>query len=397
MRRPRAAILRNVSTTEHEDIPSPIPCAMRTRVPHTVLGCGCQTPEPVYYCLSDATTFTNTIGRKRERKPGQEKRAENYNICLSCEHRVEPTPYDNFDLPEMQPPSVADISPLAKIKIDGLCEAKNLLNCSAVEYRGKVLMAYRHGWHRASVYMAELDAETMQPIWQTPLAMPEHSQHRLAQEDPRLFVFGGQLHVAYSGVSRDGFGSMKVSVMVARLNDRYLADKVYAPHFGHRRHWEKNWGFFERAGDLHAVYDIAPHRILKIDLNKQYASQSAETPFDVPAELGVLRGGASPVFVPSKGEWYSWCHSSWWRNKRKWYALSLYTFEDSEPFTVKRHVGLPILLPDTKDMPGSTVPHCVYPCGAYLRDGVWTITYGYYDHECWAVRYDAREIEGLLS
>jgi len=174
-------------------------------------------------------------------------------------------------------------------------------NNSLLRYRARWLMAYRLGWNDARLAIAELD-DNLQPIQSSRLAL--NLGH--AQEDPRLWTFRGELYVSFSAVfSKPGGKVDHTDVCYARLDlaadGRVSVADEFAPRYAGRQPWEKNWGFFEHAEQLYAVYSIKPHRVLRIDGDA--AELVSEQPCPFPRKAGFLHGGAP--FVKHNGEFYS--------------------------------------------------------------------------------------------
>jgi hypothetical protein len=284
------------------------------------------------------------------------------------------------------------IAPLRSIRLPFPDDAIRF-NCSLLEWRGLLWLAWRQGWSGAKLGLCKLDQATYQPLdWGLHIMEAPATRHDAAgREDPRLFTFGGERHVAYTGVEYSG-GGITTHCCYGRIERGELVN-AHCPDLPGRNGWEKNWGFFD-AGDgvLRAVHTIAPHRVVTIA--DGHAAFSHEMPFAPAWHPWGLRGGASPVRVGS--EFYSFFHGWQQAAGRRIYCLGLYTFDARPPFAPKRIVPGPILLPDQADRQGSDVD-VVYPGGAILRDGKWVIAGGYYDRECRIWEFDTAAIEALLQ
>lgn len=277
-------------------------------------------------------------------------------------------------------------------------------NCSILDHGGRRLMAYRVGWSPTRIHVAELGAD-LQPVATTPIDLP-HPRCAAGQEDPRLFLFGGILHLIFAGLEWKG-GRLIVSQMVARLGSDLRAERVWEPKLADRRlPMEKNWMPFESGVDLHAVYTIRPHRVLLLDVAGGTAATAHETP-DPPAGIWPgweLRGGAAPVRVGD--EFYSFFHG-WRRSKRAgtptgdWYdyATGVYTFDAASPFAVRRVCRAPIWLADParESLNVTRDKTVIYPCGALLDNGRWLVSAGQHDAECLIGTFPAADIERALE
>lgn len=117
--------------------------------------------------------------------------------------------------------------------------------------------------------------------------------------DPRLVVYAGRLWAIY------GHFRLPSLLYLVEIDPTTLAAAGPArPLLLDDRQWqEKNWMLFEHAGELLAVYTIAPHVILHLDLRGQEAIHCRRihtTSWDVGAyarRFGEPRGGAPPVRV----------------------------------------------------------------------------------------------------
>jgi len=283
--------------------------------------------------------------------------------------------------------AIAD-SPVRGLKAD----PASVTNCSILEYRGRRLFAYRKGWNGAELYLSELDCNH-RAKWNRRIKMPRMRQNAGGCEDPRLFEFGGNLHVEYIGVERLPKNQIRSHVLVARLEENYNVAETWLPKYSRRQHWEKNWGFFEHAAELFAVYSIHPHRVLRFDGHN--VVEEIEQRYQSPWTHGTLRGGASPVLVGDR--FYSFFHGTTETATGRLYSIGCYTFAAEPPFKPLAMTPTPILLPDQKDRPGASTPYVVFPCGALLAGGDrWLVSYGYYDKASRIVEFDAEQLDAVM-
>lgn len=266
-------------------------------------------------------------------------------------------------------------------------------NSSIIRYAGKLLLAYRTGWAGAKIHVAEL-SEDFTPGRSATLAPLNHPSAEHGQEDPRLFVYRGRLHVSYTGVTVAS-GQTITNVLYARLSDRYEVEEVFAPHYSGRRVWEKNWACFDWQGMLLAVYSISPHVILHIQGNQAYPFAETANPF--PWSGGELRGGAPPVLI--RDQWYCFFHGREGGYAHGRYNVGCLTFENRPPFRVTALSPEPILKADpaTKPADQSWEPAVVFPAGAILERGQWLVSMGVHDRFTDVATFDADEIERVLG
>ncbi|MBK8050878.1 MAG: hypothetical protein IPK16_29525 [Anaerolineales bacterium] len=145
--------------------------------------------------------------------------------------------------------------------------------------------------------------------------------------DPRLLVFGGQLWVLYCH-----FRLPSLLYLAPLDADTLAATGPGRPLLLDDRQWqEKNWMLFAHEGELWAVYTIAPHVILHLDLRAPdviRCRRAYMTTWDVSSyarRFGALRGGTSPVRVGDA--YYAFFHSVYFVNRfhatfaPAWHAL----------------------------------------------------------------------------
>lgn len=287
----------------------------------------------------------------------------------------------------------------AALKLGRVGEA---FNSSLFRFKGRLLLCYRTGWSGARLHVAELDKD-MTPKKVTTLNGLGHPRATVGQEDPRLFEYQGRLHVSFTGVERSG-GGVVTNVLYARLTDDFRIEEVFAPNYFGRRSWEKNWVFFEWEGMLLAVYSIAPHVILHIRGNQAYPLAETNTAF--PWSGGTLRGGCPPVRVGDTFyHWFHGRHGAEGDEQHKWhhskYTIGLYTFPARYPFAIERMTPDPILIADYETLPDdqkrSGNPAVVFPAGAILERGQWSISMGVHDRWTDVAKWDAAEVDKMLG
>lgn len=129
--------------------------------------------------------------------------------------------------------------------------------------------------------------------------------------DPRLFHFDGTLWLCYCDLKPP------TTLYLAPLTGPPW--QIAAPArplilTGPRQWYEKNWMPFVHADHLFAVYTLAPHVILELDLSREDAilcHRAHTTEWGAAAytrHYGELRGGAPPVLVGDR--YYAFFHSS---------------------------------------------------------------------------------------
>lgn len=290
------------------------------------------------------------------------------------------------------------LEPYEVIKIDSkqLTPHRNQSNNSIIEYNNKTIMVYRTGWAFANLNICELD-KNFNVLWNKKLYLSKHDLHKHAQEDSKCFVWRNQLYFSYVGLISDWQGhSFNTNQLLARLNKYYDIDKWWYPHYSERKSMEKNWQFFEFDKKLYSVYSINPHIILEIKGNKSKELYKTQFKQRKPWTFGYLRGGANPVLF--NNEYYSFFH---WTEIpppgiNKTYTIGVYTFESKPPFRVTRISSGSICVNKDDNRPHDWHMNTTFPCGAYIKDDSWYVSYGSYDSWCTLGKFKINEVEKVM-
>jgi FkbM family methyltransferase len=254
-------------------------------------------------------------------------------------------------------------------------------NTSIAAVEGGYLLAYRDGWRGSEIHTVRLDPQ-FRPVGDPARLNLRHADADYGREDARLFYHRGRLHLSFIGVV-GGRRIKHTNQLFARLTaDGRGVEDVFSPADyppGRRRstarQWQKNWQFFDHAGQLYAVYTIAPHRVLRIDSNDATLVHETPTPLTWPG--GEMRGGAAPVLVGD--EWWCWFHDRIEDAGHRVYRVGLYTFAADPPFRVRRYAPEPIMVADRATKPPDQYASVVFPSGAVKAGGAWVVSMGVHD------------------
>ncbi len=304
-----------------------------------------------------------------------------------------------------------------------------IYNPAIIRFRDRLLMAYRVDSGRRKtmqrrIALCQLDEKlnvipgSVVPFSDT---IPESDSRYY---DPRFLVYNDRLFIHYN----NNFQARPNRICLVELDPDTLAAKGVARPLvldGPRQEIEKNWMLFPHDGELFAVYWIAPHTILSVNLKGEgdiSCKLVYKTDWDVSVyadHYGPPFGGAPPV---RRGNQYlSFFHSRrpvsplrwvlryWpiapnvrlprylaaieWRLRQPFgqvrYAAGAYAFEAAPPFRPLWITPAPVLCPE--DHPPRQHHHranpftdgIVYPCGAipWYDDG-WLVSYGLHDEQC---------------
>ena len=318
--------------------------------------------KPTFKCAVHGTTAKDTTITGRA-------------TCLFCREYEGPLIQLAAPLPADAPLTILTIDP-AKL-LPGRC-----FNCSLIIHKGRRLLAYRKEWASARIVIAEL-GDDWQPI----------ANHRIywgdrhhGHEDPRLFTYRGDLYLSYTG-----YNGSTTSVGYVRLRDDLTATAAWMPDLHGRKHWEKNWQFFEHDDGLYAAYYPSPHTILRIQ--GVHAERAYESVWRPDWQWGEMRGGASPVRVGD--EFYHFFHARMPAHNGQ-YSLGLYTFEARPPFRPLRMIPRPLILARPEERPEPGIATVVFPGSATLLNGQWIVGAGWMDSACRLYFFDAAEVEREL-
>ena len=238
-----------------------------------------------------------------------------------------------------------------------------------------------------------LDPESHQPVVGMHLDIPRTYQDEQF-EDPRVFqTSGGNLWVSACNfqITRHGTMTHTHQVLACCGPDWGIQgriDPIYehnggsvAMNDGH----EKNWVWFEHDMLLHLVYLTDPHVVVAFGPDGAVLEEFRTTAI-TQWKHGTPRGGSAPVRV--KNEFWSFFHSHTLReNGLRQYHMGAYSFEAKPPFAITRMTHVPLLSgTDREPLSPNAKSWVVFPCGAYLLDGTWTVSLGVNDNRCASIR-----------
>ncbi len=305
--------------------------------------------------------------------------------CQTCERYVAKGTAAAKPAPPPVPLQVADaLPPLSRTVVN----LPGHFNGSLREFGGKLLLATRQQQH--TLHLSELD-DAFQPRWTIPLPIA-HPAAGAGADDPRLYVLGGRLHVGFAAISAAGatVETVRVRQGGAVLRDDFTVESPRV--FDHGGRIEKNWGWFEPDGQLHAVYSISPHRVLRIGESVEHVH---EAPNRLPWSGGYLRGGSPPVRIGN--EYWCWFHGADEGRMLRTYNVGVYAFEAKPPFAITRMSPAPLLWAKPSERRADGRADVVFPAGAVFRGGRWLVSMGVSDERTEIAEWDHAEVEKLCK
>ena len=255
---------------------------------------------------------------------------------------------------------------------------------------GSLCLAARNGWAGSEIYLGRLDRD-LRPVgepWRLDLYHAREANY--GREDPRLFMYGGRVHVSYIGVV-GGHTILHTSQLYARLDRDLRVERIWTPNVPERKAWEKNWAFFDAGDGLRAVYTIAPDRVVGIDGDRALTLHNEPGP---PWSGGEPRGGAPPVRVGD--EFWHFFHDRIQGQRALVYRTGLYAFDARPPYRPLRVIPEPIMVADEASRPGDQYAAVMFTCGAVRAGQWWILSSGIHDRWMALDRFRHEDLERKL-
>jgi len=218
-------------------------------------------------------------------------------------------------------------------------------------------------------------------------------------EDPRAIYHNGKTYISCCNFIWTNRGWTGAHQIISEISDGWQSVKRYDPdwanngiNIGLNAGHEKNWLWFFHDGLPHLVYGSSPHCVVR-------SSETFDpincwfTPNELEWDYGQVRGGTPPIRVAEK--YWTFFHSSLPLDGRKQYHMGAYAFEAKPPFRITRITSFPLLSGSKLDRSSTSKPWVVFPNGALLREGKWTVTMGVNDLDCAWVEIPHTDLERL--
>lgn len=158
---------------------------------------------------------------------------------------------------------------------------------------------------------------------------------------------------------------------------------------------EKNWVWFEYGDKWYCVYMINPHTIFGVDTAGNPIIPMIGKRLELPWAYGEPRGGTPPIRIGE--EYLCFFHSAvTWKKPKRRYFMGVYTFSAEPPFELQRITSEPLLVGSDQDFRVLGGPLVIFPNGALLDAGTWTIVFGVNDENCGWIKIPHGDIEKRL-
>ena len=275
-------------------------------------------------------------------------------------------------------------------------------NPSICRWNGRILMAYRYhdsrnSWE-TSLAIAELN-ENLETIANNKIELAGQTN-----EDPRLFVWGSELWIAYVQASLATPGGMPTCVVRhGKLIEGNLwkIEGQFLPTFGKNDNtgMEKNWVPWVRNSHIQFVYTSSPYQKVFSTLNL-----SSEESVGLRWKWGAIRGGTPPlplgpgeISLPERCPTISFFHSRLDNEPpmeppspayhHRYYVGAIIRNSESEQTAISR---TPILRGSELDSLEAAdrkkcyhwKPNVVFPLGAIQHPDGWVLSVGVNDSAC---------------
>jgi len=272
-------------------------------------------------------------------------------------------------------------------------------NPSLVRFRSRLVMAFRHhpveGNARTIIGIAELGEDLKVISVETP---DLNEEDHLSLEDPRLFVFKGELWMNYVVSTWPNFpSSQSKNIKLSKPDHWRVSDKddYWLPD---RQTMEKNHLVFVHDEVLHLVWksnlrddDDTVNQIIYTPSDKREMKSVAPTwPY------GEMHGGTSPL--PYDGKLISFFHSKIMNDMppTPWrYFVGCVLRRAIPPFDIQAVSKRPILI--GSEVGGDeTRKHykrnVVFPAGCVEHEGSFILSVGVNDSQCALVKLGAKDL-----
>lgn len=273
-------------------------------------------------------------------------------------------------------------------------------NPSIIRFNGRLLMAYR--WHPEHESQTRLAIAELSDDFSVMNDRDIFVQARSA-EDPRLFIYNGNLHIGFVDSSWPEVNPKCVTKYgkLREYQDHWLIEDIHQPMIGRNdgASLEKNFVFWD-SGHLTCLYQTAPELIVHC-MSGDQSLMSYKTP-GPRWSWGAMRGGSVPFKY--KDGWLRFFHSGLdnepppWR--RRYYLGAMLINQPTPPFNVLAVSKEPILRgserDDLNEMERSGCSQykskVVFSLGAIEHEDGWLLSCGINDAYCGLIKIIEKDL-----
>lgn len=267
-------------------------------------------------------------------------------------------------------------------------------NPTMIEYKGRILMAYRYHQGTLSTQLAIAEIDLLGHV----LSHGKLVVNSRSAEDPKFFTVGvgNDLMMSWVDSVYPTFPPL-ASVHYGHWLGTELKEigrPVYGLNDGN--HVEKNWVFFEHVDFIYFIYQCHPQQIVV----RWTGEKESELITDAPKwPYGPIHGGTLPV--PYEGKWLRFFHSPLDNDpgeQRRRYFMGALLMDPDPPFTITHVSRKPVLYGSEigpvkrKDCPLHFKPNVVFPGGILARNGYWLVALGVNDSACCIAKIKPEEL-----
>ena len=270
---------------------------------------------------------------------------------------------------------------ILEFKVQSLIGPKERYNPAMIRFGDHAVLVYRTGvGGEGRLYSGTLGSN-FSCRTSSFAALPVDAPEFQSFEDPRFFVLDGQLHLYVTAYRRQPACSRP---LIAAFNSPHGLGTITFPMYPIRQDFEKNWVFFEHAGELWATYWMAGGIHHVVSLRDSVATPRYETRYTLHWRWGDVRGGTN--LIRHNGLLWGFFHSSQkWGEMYKYY-MGAYAMEPYPPFRIVRMSRSPLYTPveviRIADRFGPGCPkQVIFPTGLILTRGNWVVAAGYNDRD----------------
>ncbi len=295
-----------------------------------------------------------------------------------------------------------------------LPEFPESFNPSIIKYKDYYLLTFRYQpdpwtWWVSYIGILPLD-QSFEPI-SSPVLISTRDNHDVTpsqSEDARIFSYNNKVYLIFNDNTHEIFTvGQRRDMHCAELIEeggKFVLSKpiklIHETNYYTQSKGEKNWGPFEKNGNLYLIYSINPLEVLSPDFTTGICHVTSKTEKAITWNLGTLRGGTPAQLV--EGEYLAFFHTRTYFSSQAsgfrpmvHYVMGAYTFSQDPPYEMTKMSSVPI------DAEGfytfsNVNQRVIYPGGFVIDNDNIYLAYGKDDHEVWIATLDYNALKKSL-